>query len=102
MGLRICAVPFILREFLDVAADIPDFFFNVVLAARDMTAGVVDDRLAFGAETGEDQRRARRERASRHTARYRARRVGPTVDEGYSKYKKAENKLHTHLRLLLF
>ena len=39
-----------------IAADVLQLIFDPVIATGDMSAGIVDDRFAFGTKTGEDQR----------------------------------------------
>lgn len=41
-----------------VAADVLQLIFDPVIAAGDMSAGIVDDCFAFGTQTGENQRSA--------------------------------------------
>lgn len=51
--------PKLLRYALDTPADGTELFFDAAVAAVDMSACVVHERFAFGAESCEDERRAR-------------------------------------------
>ena len=70
---------------LDASADGAQLFLNAAISALDVPAGVVHQRFAFGAEPGQNQRRAR---AQVGGANRRAGQIRRTLHDGMKRFSK--------------